>query len=135
MESYRATRSSDMGCCRADQRDRITLVDQHVATDRQIAVSGSGKLAGVALNELDVGVAGGAGARARGNNGGSIAIDGNDGAGRAHDLGSEERNIADTQPKSTTRMPGASPASRKSRVVIGLRFSACSIRRRSSCLE
>jgi hypothetical protein len=64
VESYRATGSSDMGFCRADQRDRITLVDQHAATDRQIAGSGSGKLAGVSLDELDFGVAGGTRSRA-----------------------------------------------------------------------
>jgi hypothetical protein len=32
MESYRPT-GSEMGCCRADQRSRITLMDQDVPTD------------------------------------------------------------------------------------------------------
>jgi len=40
-------------------------VDKHVAPDRQIAGPECGELAGVCLDELDIGVTGGARARAR----------------------------------------------------------------------
>jgi hypothetical protein len=98
VESYRATGSSDMGFCRANQRDRITLVDQHAATDRQIAGSGSGKLAGVSLDELDFGVAGGA----RCDDGGRVAIDGNDRAGRAHHQEKRVISVASTSTRDDT---------------------------------
>src|SRR5689334_3472655 len=78
----------------ADQCDRVALVDQDIATDSQIAISGPGHFGRIALHEFDIGVTSGARALARRGERGSVAVDPDDGPARSDHFCREHCHIA-----------------------------------------
>jgi hypothetical protein len=93
MEGNCAAGPEVSGRC-ADQCDRVALVDQDIATDSQIAVSGASHFGGIAFHELDIGVTSGARALARRGDPGSVAVDPDDGPGRSDHFRREHCHVA-----------------------------------------
>ena len=79
---------------RADEGDRVALVDQDIATDSQVAVSGTNHFGGIAFHELDICVTSGARPLARRGDRSSVAIDRDDGPGRSDNFRREHGDVA-----------------------------------------
>ncbi|ODM84104.1 hypothetical protein A6452_15045 [Bradyrhizobium elkanii] len=92
MEGNRASRPQMSDRC-ADQRDRVALVHQDIATDSQVAISRTNHFGGIAFHELDICVTSGARPVARHCDRSSIAIDRDDGSGRSDNFRREHGHI------------------------------------------